>query len=251
MRNDQVIFRYVSSTLTASCLALPANAQDGLAGWDWGLEINGWLPDIEMTTADGVDIDLTISEILDNLDFTLQGGVFATKGNWLVFADGLYLGLAASDKVSGKIGPIDTTLEADIDQSAFISTFGAGYKFYQTPDTMVHAIGGLRYLYMDLELEGSLGSIDLEFDESDDNWDAIVGLQGKTKINEKWSFHYYGDIGTGESDLTVQAKVGFAYAFESFDLTLSYRYMDFDFDGNDSLDDLTIYGPQIGAVFRF
>lgn len=251
---------------------LPAAAQDSVGDWNFGLEIYGWLPDIEITTQSGTEIDLTLSDILDNLDFTLQGTVFASKGDWTMFADGVYLGLGLTDNISssepiGNFGRVDIQVEADIDQDAFISTFGAGYKFYESQSTKISAIGGLRYLYIDLEVDAKLEgnqSVEilgrefsrqfedrLEADGSGSNWDAVIGLQGETKINDDWTFLYYGDIGTGESDYTWQASVGVSYAFENFDLTLRYRYMDFQFEENDVLDELTVYGPQIGIAFTF
>ncbi len=248
---DYRISRSAVSALALSVFCLPAHAQDGLSGWNWGFEIYGWLPEIEMTTDSGTEIELSLSDILDNLEFTLQGGVFATKGNWKIFADAVYMSLNLSDNATAQVGPIDIDFEAEIDNKAFISTFGGGYKVHETPATTLYAIGGLRYTYMDVEVEGSLGPNDFAFDGDGSNLDAIIGLQGETKINDDWSFHYYGDVGTGESDYTVQAKVGFTYAFESFDLDLSYRYLDYDLGSNDALDDLKVWGPQIGVRFEF
>ncbi len=257
-------------------ISTPAVAQDGLGSWNYGLEVYGWLPDIDMTTANGDEIDISISDILDNLDFTLQGTVFATKGNWSIFADGVYLDISPSGRQSvsksrsiGRFGQLgaDIDVDVDIDQKAFISTFGAGYRFYESQGTNLSLVGGVRYLHIDLDVDVKTeGNVELELrgeeftreferrtsiDESGSNWDAIIGLQGSTKINDDWTFLYYGDIGTGDSDYTWQASVGVSYAFENFDLTFRYRYMDFEFDSNAALDELTVSGPQVGIVFTF
>lgn len=66
---------------------------------------------------------------------------------------------------------------------------------------------------------------------------------------------FHLDIGTGNSDMTWQAFAGVGYKYENFDLIAGYRYLDYDFDGNDpaagALTDLTMGGPMIGAKFYF
>lgn len=107
-------------------------AQDDFSSWNWGFELYGWLPDIDITTATGTEIELSIDEILDNLDFTLQGTVFASRGDWSLFADGDYLGLTLNDSIStsepvGGFGRVDTDVDAEIEQDTFVSTLGADY----------------------------------------------------------------------------------------------------------------------------
>ena len=260
-----------AAVFAVSLLSSPASAQDSTV-WDWGVELYGWLPDIEGTAANGAEIDLPIDDILDNLDFTLQGTVFATRGDWSIFADAVYLDLGASEgtKTSrpiGRFGRVDIGVDADVDLTTFISTVGGGYRFHQSKSTDLNVIGGLRYAYMDVEIDADVdGNAEVEIlgrefsrefkrsldlDESETNWDAIIGLQGTTKINENWSLLYYGDIGTGDSDYTWQIAAGVSYAFENFDVTLRYRHMEYQFDDNSAIDELTISGPQIGVRFKF
>lgn len=261
-----------ASALTLSVQMLPAAAQENTANWNYGLEIYGWLPDIEGTTTSGAEIDISIDDILDNLEFTLQGTFTATRGNWSIFADGVYLGLNLTDGVSatepiGDFGEFDLDIDAEIDLAAFVSTFGGGYKFYDEQNTKLTAVGGLRYLYMDVDVDvdieqgiragigdrefAAAASEQLSIDESGSNWDVIVGLQGETKLDDRWTLLYYGDIGTGDSDYTWQASVGIRYALENFDLTLRYRYLDYEFDDHDAFDDLTVSGPQVGIAFKW
>lgn len=275
MSKNRVTTFAAAATFAACFISTSAAAQDGLGSWNYGLEVYGWLPDIDITTATGGDVELSISDILDNLDFTLQGTFFATKGDWSLFADGVYLDISPSGSQSvsksrsiGKFGKLgaDIDVDVDIDQEAFISTFGAGYRFYENQGTNLSFVGGVRYLYMDVEVDvKAKGNAKLEAlgqaftkeferqtstDGSGSNWDAIIGLQGSTKINDDWTFLYYGDIGTGDSDYTWQASVGLSYAFENFDLTFRYRYLDYEFDDG-PLDELTSSGPQVGIVFTF
>lgn len=331
-----------------SILTLPANAQQNNTDWKWGLEVYGWLPDINSTLGNGTDFKISQTDILDNLEFTLQGNIFANKGNWTIFADTVLLQLGADDDAdfsrsfetstsqsieesvsealsfSGPLGlvnvnvnanaqldiegdagiKLDTLLyvSADVRLRSAISTFGAGYTFFQRGNTTLTAIGGVRYLYLDVdtdvdvqvELEGEFdaevegevsGEIEVEvetpfgsgetsregsaqfsgelsrnfsqslrqqvsFDASDHNWDGIIGIQGATKLNEKWTLLYYADIGTGDSQYTAQAKVGLSYALNNFDLTFGYRHLHYELD-SPVLDELDVSGPYVGAIFRF
>jgi len=62
---------------------------------------------------------------------------------------------------------------------------------------------------------------------------------------------YNADVGTGQSDLTWQAQLGVGYKFKYADVLLTYRYLDYEFDSDSALDDLTVKGPQLGAKFYF
>jgi hypothetical protein len=258
-------------TLITTVGATPLSAQS-LDGWDWSWEIYGWLPDIEATTQGGADLELPIDDILDNLDFTFQTSLSASRGNWTLFGDLVYLDLGASDTIGtsrpiGSFGRVDIEVDALVDMKSIISTYGAGYKFYDDAKTKLSAVGGLRYTYMDVTVDADVegnAEIDLlgqtfkrqfkdQLDvESDEHfWDGVIGLQGTTQLNDNWNLLYYADVGTGDSDLTWQASVGVAYAFENFDVTLRYRYIDYEFDSDAPLDSMNVGGPQIGIRFQF
>ena len=87
--------------------------------------------------------------------------------------------------------------------------------------------------------------------DSGDVWDAIAGVKGQVNLTEKWYIPFYGDIGTGDSDLTWQAFAGIAYKFKKVDVVLAYRYLYWDFDNNDVFDDLNLSGPYAGIKFVF
>lgn len=339
--------------LFAACLSivsmqtLPANAQQESSDWKWGLEVYGWLPDINSTLGDGTEVEISQTDILENLEFTLQGNINATRGNWTVFADSVLLQLGSDDTASSSrsfkaitsniedslsdeisfskrvgLAQVDvranaqfdldfdagieletlSSVSADVRLRSAVSAFGAGYKFFQNGRTTLTAIGGVRYLYLDVEadvdveveLEGEFdadvegeisGEIEVEvktpfsketsrregdvqfseevsrnfsrsvvrqvsFDASEHNWDGIIGIQGATKLDDKWTLLYYADIGTGDSEYTAEAKVGLSYAMNNFDLTFGYRYLHYELDSL-VLDELDVSGPYIGAIFRF
>lgn len=236
---------------SASLTACPLSAQD-TGGWNWEAELYFWGADIGGTAGNGDDIDFSLSDILDNLEFALMGTVWARTGDWTLFYDGVYLSVDPSDSATANVGPIEIEADAELDLKTLISTFGAGYSFYNDGNTRLTAVGGLRALYIDAELDLTIGPRQVSVDDSETNWDGIVGLAGQTEINENWYLFYYGDIGAGDSDLTWQARIGASYRFNNWDLTFGYRYLDFDLSDNvGSIDELDVSGPFVGARFRF
>ena len=244
-------------------LAAPVSvaAQDsGLASWSWTAEGYFWGADLGgETTTDG-NIDMPIDDIIEDLIFGVMGRVFAEKGPWLLFADAFYLDVGETDDATAGIGPIGVDVKGSFDLKGFSSTFGGGYKVVETAGTTMHAVGGVRFLWLDgeVEVDGRLsvggtpvsGRVVNER-EVGNNWDAIVGLYGKTNINDKWYLSYYGDIGTGNSNFTWQAELAANYRMQSADLVVGYRYLDFDLDDFGPIDDLNMGGPFVGVKFRF
>lgn len=237
----------VTPLLTSS----PAIAED-VGGWSWEGEVYFWGADIGGTAGNGADIDISLSDLLDNLEFALMGTLWARRGNWTLFLDAIYLDVAANGSTSGSIGPIPATAQADLDMKTAISTLGAGYKFYESDGTFLNVVGGARALHIDTQLDVSIGPRSFRIDQSETNWDGIVGLAGQTEINENWYLTYYADVGTGDSDMTWQARIGASYKFKNWDLTFGYRHLDYDLsDDLVAVEELEISGPYIGARFRF
>jgi hypothetical protein len=143
-------------------------------------------------------------------------------------------------------------LEADLDLRALPVTAFAGYQLTESEKSRTDIIGGVRYLYIRLPIEISVGDqIENSLTEHVITWDGIVGLQGKSKINDQWYFDYYGDIGAGQSKLTWQAKAGFGYHFNKWTATFGYRYLRWNFEDSEILKNLTIVGPYVGAKWTF
>ncbi|WP_205626536.1 hypothetical protein [Ruegeria profundi] len=233
---------------------------DGLSSWDWTAEAYFWGADLGGETTSGDDINMPIDDIIDDLKFGVMGSIFAEKGDWLLFADAFYLDLGDSDDVSANIGPIDVDVRGSFDLKGFSSTFGAGYKIMQNAGTTLHAVGGVRFLWLDSEVEVNAtesisGSpIDgqvITDKEVGNNWDAIIGLRGVTELNDKWYLSYYGDVGAGNSELTWQASLAANYRMARADLVFGYRYLDFDLDDFGPIDDLNLGGPFVGVKVSF
>ncbi len=242
---------------TATTLLISGNAafaQDSQsAGWNFGGEIYFWGASLGGSTTSGGDIDLGIDQIIDNLKFGAMGTLAAQKGGWTLFADMIYLDVGDSNSLTATIGPISLPVSASMDLKGFITTAGAGYRVYDQGNTSLDVTGGIRYLWLDATLDVSVPSISrsVREEESGSNWDAVVGLRGKTDLTDKWYLTYYADIGAGDSDLTWQAAAAINYRLEKVDLALGYRYLDWDFDDFGPFNDLNLSGAFAGVKIPF
>jgi hypothetical protein len=129
-----------------------------------------------------------------------------------------------------------------------------GYNLYQTSRSSLDLMAGLRYLTIDSEvkLSSDLERLpDLKLTKDTDVWDGIIGLRGRTDLNENWFIPYYADIGTGDSDLTWQAMTGIGYQAGWGDMSLVYRRLEWDQDEDKLLQDVSFSGPALAVKFRF
>jgi len=231
-----------------------ALAQDlSYDSWKFTGSVYGWGAGIGGEAVTGADIDISFSDIIDNLDFAIMGGLKAERGPWTLFSDVVYLNMSADENADLPLGPVTIPVDVSVDMKSVIGTAGVGYQIYQQPGTKISAFGGARMLWIELEgdVSGRLLSFDGKFDST--NWDAIVGIMGETQINDKWYANYYADVGTGESNYTYQALAGLNYKLSKADLFFGYRYTKWDWDKGDfgPFSDLDTSGPYAGVKFRF
>jgi hypothetical protein len=84
-----------------------------------------------------------------------------------------------------------------------------------------------------------------------EGWDGIVGVQGKVFLKERWYLPFYGDVGSGDSDLTWTVFAGVGYTFSKANMIVGYRHLRFNFADDASLDHLYITGPIVGFEYIF
>ena len=92
------------------------------------------------------------------------------------------------------------------------------------------------------------------FEETFDWFDPIVGFRVGVDVTRNFSISLLGDIGgwgIGDaSDLTWQGFLNLQYDFsDHWGATLAYRAIGLNRDS--AVDDMVMYGPQFGVVYRF
>lgn len=220
--------------------------------WVFGGEVYLWGASVGGKTVTGDDIDVSFTDLVPKLDLGYMATLAAAKGKWTAFADLIYLDVSDDIKNTANIVGHPVRLELDAELKGFVATLGGAYAFFESGNIRLDAVLGTRYESLDLELEFDVGNFLTEkVSETGGTWDAIVGLRGKTDLNDKWYLTYYADIGTGESDLTWQALAAVNYRFRKVDAVLGYRYLKWDFDDRNLLDNLNLHGPFAGVKVLF
>ncbi len=249
-----------SAMLIATSTAMGAS-ESSAADWQYGLSIYGWLPSVSgnlnYTLPDsGSSIEVDADKIIDELNMVFMGAFEARKGKWSGFTDVIYLDLGGdkSKSVTVPDGTTYTLFDADMDLKAWVWTLGGSYTAWRNQKSHLDLLAGARLLALDTEVKLTGGGplqLDRELSESENLWDGIIGAKGSLALNERWFLPYYVDVGTGNTDLTWQAEVGIGYAFHWGQVTMKYRYLEYDQGSDELLQDISFGGGMLGVGFRF
>jgi hypothetical protein len=233
--------------------AVPSAAQ--APSDDWQITVAPYLFGASMTGTSVVkgrqlDVDLSIADIFDNLQFGAMGLVVARKGNWGVGGDAIWMALGATGTSPG---PLGITGDADINQGAF-AFFGLR-RLNPWADFMFG--GRVNTIEASLRFNGPLGGRGA--DETKTWFDPIVGLQLKTpQTDHRWHAQVYTEIGGFGAGSTftwqVFPTVGVNFA-KWVSLDLGYRWLDIDYSAGENDTrfeyDVLTQGPIAGFAFRF
>jgi hypothetical protein len=223
--------------------------------WEYGLQIYLWGSSIGGTTATGDDLDISFTDLAENLDFAFMTFASARKDKWSLLVDVVYLDVSGEDKTTANLigNPVKTKVEVGL--TGWVINLVGSYTAVKTDKFMLDVLAGARYLYLDADLEFDIGVLKGSFSDSFDVWDGIIGVRGKADLSEKWYLYYHLDMGTGDTSFTWQALAGFGYQFKKLDAVFGYRYLEWNFDDDDpgggTFDDLNLQGPYAGVRLLF
>jgi hypothetical protein len=276
MTNLRVVSTFVCAAIgILATIPTKALADDARDDWQWALTVYAWLPSMTGDTSfpsspggGGSSIDVSGSDILNALNFTFMGMLDVRKGRWGLATDVNYLDLGGSKSrtralnIGGNELPASVTANADFDITGWVWSTVGTYRVVEQPGYSFDVLAGARLLDLSQTLkwnfEGDISTLPLpgragRSEVSDSLWDGIVGVRGRATFGagHSWFAPYYLDIGTGNSDLTLQAMAGVGYAFHWGEVTGVWRYLDYDLGSNSPVESLTLSGPAIGATFRF
>jgi len=242
-------------------VSVPMAAEE-TSEWKQSLTLYGWLPTFDGTLKynipgrDGAPDETAESDIMDKIDGVFMGSYTVRKNKWSFLADVIYLKMSDSKEASvtllGGILPERTiTASSDQELTTWVVSGYAGYNLLENGTHTIDAIAGLRYLSLDADISLALNSLQRSVSPSAEFYDGVIGIQGLTNLSESWYVPYHFDIGTGDSDLTVQASAGLGYRFGWGDVLLEYRYLYYDNGTDTFVNSLDAYGPKVGVVFHF
>lgn len=269
----------MTAALRASCLVValalgiglppaPARAQTVAAssgpGWTfdftpyiWGVAMSG---EVQGGALPAINIDMSFSDILKNLDAGLLGAFEARKGPWGMLFDAIYMKLEGSGTASRTgPGPIGSTATASAELKVAQTMLAAAVAYRAVDDrAALDVLGGLRYarIEADAAINGSFfGQAGTVARSAEKNWvDPYIGVRVLQPIAGHWTLMGYADIGgfgVG-SDFTWQALVGINYDLsKTFAAKFGYRYLDVDYDKNGFVYDMANSGLYLGLGIRF
>jgi hypothetical protein len=261
MRRQNCTLIFVLAVLLLGILSAPVYAGEEKSAenqataqqddWEFILALYGWVAEIEGTTASGHDFEIDFKTIMENLDMTLMTTFGARKDKWTFATDVLHLNIKddSSTHVGSHLKLTDLYMKSWV-VSPFVS-----YEILGGEKGSLQLLAGARYLWiesgLDLETRPPLPSKKTDESKNGDVWDGVVGVRGFYNLTDRWYMPYRLDFGAGDSNFVWHAVAGIGYKFDTFRMAATYRYVDWNFSNDSMLDDLTIQGPMVGAIFTF
>ena len=193
------------SALMLGAVATPAAAQ-GARPEGWQVTVAPYFMGASMngTTAVAgreVTVDVSFSDILNNLEFGVMGLMVARKGQWGVGGDAIWMALGANGSSTNFPG---VSGSADVNQGAF-----SFYGLRRLGDFADLTFGArVNTIQASLAFSGPFTQLaPLDVDRTKTWVDPIVGLQLRTRGESRWHAQMYTEIGGfgAGSDFTWQA----------------------------------------------
>lgn len=218
--------------------------------WRWTGKLYLWASGIDGSTTTGGDIDVGFDDLLENLELALMGGVEVSNGKWSVIGDVIYMDLSG-EGTSSLPGPGPAQISAKAGLEGWVVNALGGYRFGASEAGVIDLTFGLRYLDLDVELDSTsnLPVPGQSIRAGDSVVDAVVGIRGGVRLSENFFVPYVVDVGAGESDLTWQAMAGIGWQPVWGEITLFYRFLEWEFDGSGGLNEIGFSGP--GLLFKY
>jgi len=213
----------------------------------WGASLKGRVA--TLPGAPPADIDVSLSDILNNLDIGLMGVGGARKGRFAVFGDLFYSRISSDADTRGLLFS-----GVDYEQKLLFVSAGVSWRMLDEDDYQLSALAGLRYSHLDNELKLDGAALPTTKIDHDEDWvDPMIGLQGRVRLATNW--YASARVTTaiaGDSDTAYGLFGGIGYVFnKSLSTVVGYRYMKLDYEKGDFLFDVEMKGPTAGLAFHW
>lgn len=251
MRERGYRVRLTGVVALALCLWLPGMRVE--ASWEWTFVPYVWVSDVSMDVRSrgepvgGVEVDF--SDLLDKVDYALQGHVEGRRGRGGLLLDLTYIQLGKTQEIMG------VTIFPDIE----LSILEGGGVFNPSGESNgLDVLYGVRVIDIDQEVDiipPLQPDTRLRAAETATTLvDGFAGLRYTAPIGRKGSFIIRGDVGAGDTDLTLNATGGFGIGLGQsgkYALLVGYRHMEIELEEGEVETDLTMSGPILGFRIRF
>ncbi|MGE0641015.1 MAG: hypothetical protein AB7G12_10760 [Thermoanaerobaculia bacterium] len=245
--NKRTAARWAGSSLCLALLAAPA-AADG-----WKSEVAAYLFAAGLSGRASVgpvvaDVDMSFSDILDNLQFGGMAAFSTTDGRWVWMGDAVVANVGTTERGSGGAFRADLDSDTTIVEGDFGVQLTRGFTVF----------GGARYVDLASKLAVGSGNQTLRASTSESWVDPVVGFRWSTTGSERWAFWIRGDVGGfgvgSERSWNAVAALSFRLT-ERVRLGAGYRALDIEYEHGSGSDrfvyDTRMEGPVAGLSFSF
>ncbi|CAM5765627.1 hypothetical protein LMIY3S_01546 [Labrys miyagiensis] len=216
--------------------------------YGWATALNG---KVGVRGLRPVNVNVSFSDILKNLDGAVMGSFYASNGKWMVLTDVIFAKL--SDRVD--VGPFGGSVK--FEQKQAIVQGAVGYALpLGIPNLQLGPTVGVRYNYLDAKIEINPALIPVSAQrQGSKNWaDPTIGLSMHYDINDRWFVNALADIGgfgVG-SKLTSQGFVSLGYMWtKNVSTAIGYRVIYTDYKDGGFVYDTTQQGLFTSLAFHF
>ena len=207
-------------------------------------------------------LDVSFSDVMDNLDTVFTFHFEAQRGKFGLFADYMLLEISAQESAQFGTTPRGTPVGAtvDTDMRNDIVEFGGSYRVWEASPS-VELLAGVRYTNLELSvvpeafgLPIPLPSVNVE----QSWWDGFGGVRLIQELGENsgWSLIGKADVGGGGSNLTWSALVGVDWQYKDWgSVRAGYKWLGYDYESGTGPDrfalDVVYQGPIAGFKFNW
>jgi opacity protein-like surface antigen len=202
------------------------------------------------STLPPADIELSFSDVLEDLDFGVMSALELRRGKWSFVGDLMYSRVSPSGSV-----PTAPPLGAALEQRSLTLQGTVYFRVHEDANLFVDLGAGLRRWSVDNTAAVSLGGVPVAtFADSEDWVDPVVAARMNARLGEATSLTLAADYGSfgGGSDETWQL-LGTLNWQKSDRVTLraGYRVLSVDHLDNGFVYDVRMNGPVFGMTYRF
>ena len=251
---------YLLPLLLCCVMLTPAHAQENWT--EVGIHVH--MLGIEGDATVGnvtTDVDVSFSDILDNLDFGFMGFVEHRRGKWSFIGDVAYLNVSA-EKTRSRTSVTSLTLDAEGEQT--VAEAFVGYRVFERNQGKsqlgIDLLGGARYNEIAFELDATATLLGLTTSASrnpSEDWvDGVIAARVQYGHDNGWGVSALADIGDGSDSSSFQLVGIVSYRFKNnIRVYGGYRQYSLEYtgvSGGRRFDlDLDYTGPMFGVSYRF
>jgi len=251
---------FLLATLFGCVMLTPAHAQDnwtevGIYAHMLGIEGDATVGNVTS------DVDVSFSDILDNLDLGFMGYAEHRRGKWSFIGDVAYLNVSA-EKTRSRTSVTSLTLDVEYKQT--LAEAFVGYRVFEQNQGEaqfgIDLLVGARYNELDFELDVRASLLGLTTSASrnpDQDWvDGVIAARVQYGYDNGWGVSAWADIGDGSDSSSFQLAGFVSYRFKNNIRVIGgYRLYHIENTGDSGgrrFDlDLDYTGPLLGVSHRF